>query len=255
MRKFSIILVDDEDSAIRGIELGVNWDRLNIGKVYKAHSSNAAMQIMGTYEIDIVLTDIEMPNGNGLDLISWVKETKKNTVCMFYTGHAEFYYAQQAIKLGVDDYLLKPIPYGELERIILDAEAKILDWEGKQEIADAWDALSKEEWQSVTEAVQTVKRIIVENISEDISRDMLAASVNMTPNYLSRLFKKQEGVSLSTYIMEKRLAMAKQLLQKTDLPISIIADRVGIKFTSYMTKLFKEHENMSPKQYREQSRK
>jgi len=225
MRKYRILLVDDEELAIRGIERGIDWDKLNIERVYKAHNKSTAIRMLSTYPIDIIITDVEMPNGNGLELIRWVIENRKETINIFYTGHAEFAYAQEAIRLGVQDYLLKPIPYQELEEIVARAEEKLSGKEDNRLMAEVWKELSKEETVST---VASVKKFILQNIDQELQRDALAAMVHITPNYLSKIFKKEEGISLSDYILDKRIAVAKQLLQKTNLPITIIAGKVGI---------------------------
>ncbi len=249
MRKFNILLVDDEELAIRGIEQGVCWEKINVDRVYKAHSKDTAVRMIETYDIDIIISDIEMPNGNGLELIRWVRSNRRKSMNIFYTGHAEFSYAQEAIRLGVEDYLLKPIPYEELERTILRAEEKISGGESREAIEEIWSEVAREE--DDVSSVEAVKKFIQENLAEDLQRDTLAAVVHMNPAYLSRMFKKQEGVSLSEYIMQKRITVAKQLLHRTNLPVSTIADRVGISFATYFNKLFKERESMSPLQYRE----
>lgn len=252
MKHFSVLLVDDEELAIRGIEMGVQWESLYVERVYKAHSKATAIRMMEDYSIDIIVSDVEMPNGSGLELIRWVTENRPEIVSVFYTGHAEFLYAQEAIRLGVQDYLLKPVPYDELERIILKAEEKLLKKEGSRMFETVWNEVSKEDR---IDEVDKVKRFIVEHLEDDLQRDTLAGIVHMNPTYLSRVFKKQEGISLSEYILKKRILVAKQLLEKTNLSVSAIAARVGISYSSYFTKVFREQEFMTPVQYREMMRK
>lgn len=75
--------------------------------------------------------------------------------------------------------------------------------------------------------------------------------VHISPGYLSRIFKKETGLSLSDYIIQKRISVAKQLLVKTNLPITTIAERIGLSYASYFKKLFKEKVNMTPQEYRQ----
>jgi two-component system sensor histidine kinase YesM len=103
--------------------------------------------------------------------------------------------------------------------------------------------------------VEKVKQIIADNISlSNLQREELAQMVYLSPGYLSRIFKKETGMSLSDYITRKRIVMAKQLLSKTNLSITAIAERVGLSYASYFTKLFKENVGMTPQEYRQQSR-
>lgn len=248
MRKFNVLIIDDEELAILGLEEGVDWERLGVEKVYKCHSKDTAIRMLGMYPVDIVITDIEMPNGSGLELIRWVKEHKPKIRSIFYTGHAEFSYAQDALRLGAEDYLLKPIPYEELEKILEDVEKKIAAEEKRLELPE----LSEEDGESADRIVDRVKELIVENLSVgNLQRDELAAMVHISPGYLGRIFKRETGLALSDYITRTRIAVAKQLLTKTSLSVTSISERVGISYASYFTKVFKEQVGVTPQEYRQ----
>lgn len=247
MRKFNVLLTDDEELALNGIEEGVDWESIHVDKVYKCHGKDTAVRMLKTYKIDMLVTDIEMPNGSGLELLRWVRENKADMPVVFYTGYAEFSYVQEALRLGAMDYLLKPVPYRQLEQILLKMEDKILHLEKSAELAERMEDMTAADDGNV---VNEVKNLIAENLSRDIQRDELAAMVHISAGHLTRIFKKQEGISLSDYIIRKRIAVAKQLLSKTALPVSTVASRVGISHSSYFTKVFKEHVGMTPQEYR-----
>ncbi len=250
MRKFNVLLTDDEELALRGLEEGVNWENLNVDKIYKCHSKETAIRMLLMYQVDIIITDIEMPNGNGIELIKWVRENKSEIKSIFYTGHAEFSYAQEALRLGVEDYLLKPIPYDELEEIIAKIEKKILVQEKTVDLSKLAEDCTDENPEQI---VDQVKKLIAENLSVgNLQRDELAAMVHVSSGYLGRIFKKQTGLALTDYIIKKRIVVAKQLLVKTSLSITDISARVGISYSSYFTKIFKEQVGMTPQEYRQQ---
>lgn len=245
MRKFTILLTDDEELALQGLEEGVAWEELGFRKPLRSLSREAAIAVLQQQPVDIVLTDIEMPNGSGLDLIRWVVEHSPGTHCVIYTGHAEFSYAQDALRLGVDDYLLKPIAYDRLEEILKRIQKKIQTEEKTLIVAP------EEEKVDLVQIVEQVKKLILENLSADLQRDELAAMVHVSPGYLGRIFKKETGMSLTDFITRKRMAMAKQLLTKTSLSVTDISTRVGINYPSYFTKIFKEQTGMTPQEYRQ----
>lgn len=249
MRDFSVLLVDDEELALTGLENGIEWDAVNVLKIYKSHSKDTAIRMLKTYQIDIIITDIEMPGGSGLELIRWVKENKPDIEAVFYTGHAEFAYVQEALRLGAADYLLKPIEYDALAEIITGLEKRIYTREKTVDFTELVDDLTDE---SQSEVVDQVKQLIAENISlGNLQREELANMVHISPGYLSRIFKKETGMALSDYITQKRISVAKQLLVKTKLPITTVAERIGITYPSYFTKLFKEKVNMTPQEFRQ----
>lgn len=120
-----ILIVDDEQYSVDGIASNIDWEALGITEIFKAYSMNQAQQIFENEFIDILLSDIEMPRGSGLDLIEWVREKKYPTVCMLLTCYSEFDYASRAIKLGILNYILKPVKYDELGDEIKKAAFKV----------------------------------------------------------------------------------------------------------------------------------
>lgn len=122
---YSVLLVDDEFHAIRGLEAGVQWDRLRIEDVFTASSLKQAQEIYRMRSVDVMVCDIEMPQGSGLQLLEWVRENSPRTETVFLTCHSDFAYAKQAIHLGSFDYLLKPVDYSELEAVVGKALEKV----------------------------------------------------------------------------------------------------------------------------------
>ncbi len=96
----------------------------------------------------------------------------------------------------------------------------------------------------------TVKKYIDEHLSEKISRTEIAELVSLSENYLSRFFHKENGCSITDYIMQKRLSVAKKLLLQTKLPVSVIGEQVGYETTTYFIRIFKRETGMTPKDYR-----
>jgi two-component system response regulator YesN len=88
------------------------------------------------------------------------------------------------------------------------------------------------------------------NLSEEISLNSIAEAVNFSPSYISRKFKEEVGKSLSTYITEQRMILAKSLLEKTGLSIKEISLYIGIPDWNYFTKLFKKAFGITPTEYK-----
>lgn len=122
---YHILIVDDEALAIRGIESGVNWEAIGISQVFTAQNIRQAKEICTCHSVDLMLCDIEMPQGNGLELLEWVRENHPLVETIILTCHADFDYAQKALQLGILDYMLKTMAYTELESILSKAITKI----------------------------------------------------------------------------------------------------------------------------------
>lgn len=121
----NILIVDDEVRALNAVQRKMNWQKIGIEEVFTAVSKKQAIDIMSSRDIDLLLCDIEMPGGSGLELVQWVRDSHKTTKCVFMTCHADFQYAQKALRLGSLDYILKPIDYDHLSQVIISAVKEI----------------------------------------------------------------------------------------------------------------------------------
>lgn len=119
--KMKILIVDDQVSVVEGLLKGIHWVELGIEKVYTALNALEAKNILMNEMIDIILCDIEMPVESGLQLYEWMNKKGFSNYCIFLTSHAEFEYAQEAVKLGAFDYILQPASYEEIFQTIQKA--------------------------------------------------------------------------------------------------------------------------------------
>lgn len=160
----TILLVDDEYPAIEAIRTCVDWQKLGIDRVLTADCVESAREQFANNEIEIMLCDIEMPGENGLDLLQWIKTRSPETVGVFLTCHADFRYARDAVRMGAFDYLLKPAPIEDIERIIRDA---LGEWERRHSsvsLQGTWNknraAVLEKFWQDVlNKLIPTSKKL------------------------------------------------------------------------------------------------
>lgn len=132
----NILIVDDDVLAVQGIRSAIWTKKLGIDCIFCAYRVQEAKEILKKEKIDIALCDIEMPKGNGLELMAWIRQERYSVTMMILTSHADFQYATSAIKLGSFDYLLKPATdeelNGALERAIQKRkETQYLEKESK----------------------------------------------------------------------------------------------------------------------------
>lgn len=142
----NILVVDDLISVVNGIIKGIDWSRLGVLGVYKAHNAYEAKVLLNNLKIDILLTDIEMPGESGLELVAWVRQQNMDMECIFLSSHADFDYARRALQMGSFEYVLLPCPYEEIAAVIHGAMEKLrgrreqdkLYHYGKTVADDAW---------------------------------------------------------------------------------------------------------------------
>lgn len=118
MQGISILIVDDDKLLVQKLEKTMKWEKLGITTVLTAYNIRQARTLMEEYPVQLLLCDIDMPQGNGLELLEWVREQKMDIECVFLSSYANFSYAQMALRLSSKEYLLKPISNADLERAL-----------------------------------------------------------------------------------------------------------------------------------------
>ncbi|GGG53997.1 response regulator transcription factor [Paenibacillus radicis (ex Gao et al. 2016)] len=103
-----MIIVDDEAHWVDNLSTTKPWHTLGIEQVHKAYSAQEALRIMEAYPIDIVISDVLMPEMTGIELIEIIRKRDKKTKCIILSGYSDFEYTKEALRHQAVDYLLKP---------------------------------------------------------------------------------------------------------------------------------------------------
>jgi YesN/AraC family two-component response regulator len=255
----TILIVDDEELAVRGILDGVRWDQLHFDKVLTARSYQDAVNIFSNTYVDILVSDIEMPGESGLQLIEYVNEHSPNTECIILTCHDEFDYARRAVGLNCMEYVLKPVRYQKLTEILRQAEERSAQRRRTEQIQHYGeqyiDSLAKETRSDPANALETAVQYIDGHLTEELSVRELAGVCFISADHLTRLFKKKFGVSESEYMQERRIRLAGELMRRQEMSISMVANKVGFGTYSYFTEQFKKFYGMTPREYQKQQQK
>ena len=119
-----VIISDDEVKVIQLIRHLVSWDAFDMQIAGTASDGPKALELICAEKPDIVITDIRMPSIDGIQLIQRTLEQGLHPFFIIISGYGEFEYAQKAISLGVEDYLLKPLKRRELEAVLLKIQKK-----------------------------------------------------------------------------------------------------------------------------------
>ncbi|MDV4150715.1 response regulator [Clostridium sp. AL.422] len=115
---YDVMLVDDEKLITQGLMNIIDWENLGLKVREIAHNGEEALNKFKERAVDIIVTDINMPKLTGLELINEIKKINSNTRFTILSGYDEFAYAKEAIKYGVESYILKPINEKELEEVM-----------------------------------------------------------------------------------------------------------------------------------------
>ena len=238
---YSIMIVEDEYLVRQGIASLVNYEQFGMQVIAQAENGIEAWQKFQDNPADILLTDINMPQMNGLELSKLVRDQAPKCHIVFLTGYDDFDYARTAIKLGADDYLLKPFSKDDVEEMLAKVQTK-LDQERKK--AQIQNLVDQGQHSELEEAIH-------ERLADsELSLKNLAFQLGFSPSYLSVLIKKELGLPFQDYLIQERMKKAKLLLLTTDLKIYEIAEQVGFEDMNYFSQRFKQVVGLTPRQFK-----
>ena len=240
----NLLVVDDEFFIVQGIINSIDREALDITEIFSAYSAEQARKIIENERIDVLLTDIEMPRENGLELLAWIQENHRDIITLILTGHQRFDYAHTAIRLHCFGYILKPV-----DKVTLNNELANALHVRRSGLPETDSSLPGTADQKNFE--EAVRSYISTHLSDpDLSRDSIAESVHLNPDYLSYVFKKTFHENLSEYILRLRIDQACFLLKRTSMSADEIAVSIGFSNTPYFYKKFKDITGMTPRKYR-----
>lgn len=241
MKKLKVLLVDDEIMIREGFKKLFDWNAHDCEVIGEAADGMEALTQIDTLHPDIVIMDINIPIMSGLKVIQMSRIKHPQTAFVIVSGYDDFSYCQQALRLQITDYILKPVNYEEFGTCI--DNLKISLYEKK--------VFSKEESTEQEERVITgITRYLQEHLEEDLSLSVLSEQFHLNPQYISQLFKNEIGVGFLAYLTNIRMEKAKKLLLSTSLSIAEVAEQAGYGDYRVFTKVFKKAEGVTPSQYR-----
>ena len=242
---YKLMIADDEPLIRRGIKQLIDLSSLQIGEIHEASTGEEALKVFEEFKPEIVLMDINMPKIDGLSVAKKIKSINPDTKIAIITGYNYFDYAQTAIKIGVEDYILKPVTKSEIEALLVKVVAKLNEEKRQRELL----ALASEDESSSGDL--HFEKLILEQLSNpNLALGELAKQLGFSTNYLSLLIKKELGMSFQEYVTQQRIQRAKRLLLSTDMKIYEVALAVGIEDMNYFSYRFKSIVGISPKSYR-----
>ncbi len=118
---WKLVIADDERLIVKGLKKLIDWKALDVEIVGEANDGHQLKACISHVAPDLILTDITMPGCSGLDVLNWYNEQNGKGKFIFVSGYQKFSYAQEALKAGAVDYLLKPVGHKDLEKAVKKA--------------------------------------------------------------------------------------------------------------------------------------
>lgn len=235
---YKIIIVDDEEKIAEGIAHLFPWEQMGFSVEAYFRSARKALEYLESHQVDVLVSDIEMPDISGLELCERLSGGSVRIV--FISSYQNYEYFRSAIHYKVEDYLLKPIKFQELRECF----RKI-----KEELDEENNAMPDAPVAYYDQIVREVKNYIEQNYRE-ASQNEAAALVGMSSGYLSKIFKEKSGQGFMEYLTEVRMKKACELLDNIQFKSYDVAYYVGYDNPKNFSRAFKAYLGMTPKEYR-----
>lgn len=245
---YRVVLIDDESIIVEGLRRVVKWAEYDCEVVGTAGDAQEGEELIRQLRPHIVITDIRMPGQDGLAMLAGLRSEFPHMQVTVLTGYRDFAYAQQAIKLGVTRFLLKPSKMDEIKEALQTMKEK-LDGLPK-------DHEENEDSQSAGSfIVNKAIRYMTENYQQKLTLQTVADCCYVSQWHLSKLLNRYAERSFYDILNAIRIQEAKKLLEDPSLKIGEISERVGYVDTAHFARTFKKLENMSANEYRNSLRR
>lgn len=246
-----VLVVDDEVFVRRGIVMETDWAALDCMVVGEADNGRSGMAAAKKYEPDLIISDIRMPQMDGIEMLRGLREEGCRAAVIFLTAYSDFSYAQSAIKLLASDYLLKPFEDGELEAAVgrvkerMDLARKERETEREQKLSLSM-LRAGEKSKYVAEAIAYISQHYGD---DDLCVGVIADSLGISEGHLSHVFKKETDYTVMAYITRYRMKAAMKLLSDCRNKVYEVAELVGYHDITYFSSSFKKVVGVSPSEY------
>ncbi|MBH8565199.1 response regulator [Nostoc sp. CENA67] len=215
---------------------------------------------------DLIICDIVMPDMDGYSVLKKLRQEPTTAIIpfIFVTGFDTKASIRKGMDLGADDYLTKPTTVDELVRAIntrLQKQATLKHWcankfQQTSESLPTAEALLTDPTESFFPCVPQLQKVfdfIEANYHQAITLCDVAVAVGYSPAYLTNRVAKQTGETVNSWIIKRRMAQARFLLQNKHHTVEQIAQALGYQDVSHFSRQFRQHHGLPPDTWRKEN--
>ena len=240
---YRVVLIDDEPLITEGLRKIVSWEKYHCEVVGTAEDAVSGARLIRSLQPHILFTDIRMPGDDGLTMLAGLRSEFPEMQVTVLTGYREFNYAQEAIRLGVTRFLLKPSRMDEIHEALEAMTARL-----SEDKAEEGEDTESENAGSFL--INQATAYMQKHYAEKLTLQEVADACYVSQWHLSKLMNRHTGKSFYDILNSLRIKAAKELLKDPGLRISDIGEMVGYADTAHFAKVFKKLVGMSANEYR-----
>lgn len=245
-----MVLIDDEKIIVDGLTRVIKWADYNCEVVGAAYDAAGGAALIRRLKPHIVFTDIKMPDQDGLTMLAGLKSEFPEMQIAVLTGYRDFNYAQEAIKLGVTRFLLKPSKMDELHEALSAMKERLDKLPPDAAAGENEPCLDRHAGSFI---VNQATAYIEEHYAQKLTLQEVADKCYVSQWHLSKLINKYTGNTFYELLNNVRIEKAKALLNDPKLKIGDIVDMVGYSDAAHFSRVFKRIVGVSANEYRNTS--
>lgn len=247
---YRVVLIDDEKIIVDGLTRVIKWADYNCEVVGAAYDAAGGAALIRRLKPHIVFTDIKMPDQDGLTMLVGLKSEFPEMQIAVLTGYRDFNYAQEAIKLGVTRFLLKPSKMDELHEALSAMKERLDKLPPDAAAGEDEPCLDRHAGSFI---VNQATAYIEEHYAQKLTLQEVADKCYVSQWHLSKLINKYTGNTFYELLNNVRIEKAKALLNDPKLKIGDIVDMVGYSDAAHFSRVFKRIVGVSANEYRNSS--
>ena len=244
---FRVILIDDEPLIVEGLKKVVRWEEYQCTVVATAEDAEKGAELIRTLQPDILFTDIRMPGVDGLTMLAGLRSEFPDLQVTVLTGFRDFAYAQEAIRLGVARFLLKPSKMDEIREALACMTARL---EKKHTEQSAEQEEPEERENAGSFLVNRALDYLEEHYAEKLILQEVADACYVSQWHLSKLLNRYTKKNFYDLLNNRRIRAAKELLADPSLRIGDIGEMIGYADPAHFARVFRKIAGMSANEYR-----
>ena len=244
---FRVILIDDEPLIVEGLKKVVRWEEYQCTVVATVEDAEKGAELIRTLQPDILFTDIRMPGVDGLTMLAGLRSEFPDLQVTVLTGFRDFAYAQEAIRLGVARFLLKPSKMDEIREALACMTARL---EKKHTEQSAEQEEPEERENAGSFLVNRALDYLEEHYAEKLTLQEVADACYVSQWHLSKLLNRYTKKNFYDLLNNRRIRAAKELLADPSLRIGDIGEMIGYADPAHFARVFRKIAGMSANEYR-----